>query len=263
MLTPAINLTQIPHKFTQSVVVYLCKYILPIFSIILLTGWIQTAQAAQLPNFKATFDVTALGIVLGQAKQKMHCQNSECTLTSQAKPSGFAAAFFKDSSLETVKLHQDQNQFIWKSYHKVGTHFKNDHPVQKSIHLKLNAQQNKVICPEKAREWPLQPKLFDVVSIAYAIQHAKLNQLPLNHFTLQDSNFQDKLTLKSVHKDEYISLDFAEDYVDAVKYRFTSQHSEIELWLLPNFNYFPGKIRIVNKDEKTISLSLSEPPETL
>ena len=223
----------------------------------------QPLHAAKLSNFKAVFDVETAGIILGQAKHSMQCHNSTCTLKSDAKPSGFAAVFFKDSSHETITLKQTENTLTWQSYHKLSISYKNDIAKEKTINLKLIAAENKVIYSEKKHEWPMQSQLFDVMSMAYAIQHAQLNNLPMNKFTLQDSNFQDKLTLKSTNTSALIGFEFADSDLDAVKYRFTSQHAEIELWLLPKYNYFPGKIRVINKDEKTITLSLAEPPKTL
>ena len=223
----------------------------------------QPLYAAKLSNFKAVFDVEAVGLTLGQAKHSMQCKDSICTLKSDAKPSGFAAVFFKDSSHETITLHQTENTLKWQSYHKLGISYKNDIAKEKTMNLKLDKAENKVIYPEKKREWPMQPQLFDVMSIAYAIQHAQLNNLPMNNFTLQDNNFQDKLTLKSTNNSDYLGFEFADNDLEAVKYYFTSKHAEIELWLLPKYNSFPGKIRVVNKDEKTITLSLAEPPKTL
>ncbi|BCN93674.1 hypothetical protein THMIRHAM_14590 [Thiomicrorhabdus immobilis] len=222
-----------------------------------------SAYSAELPNFKAEFNVQALGLNLGQAKHSMQCTAGNCTLKSDAKPSGLAAAFFKDSSHETIQLKQTQDTLSWQSYHKLGISYKDGKSKEKVTNLKLDPKQNKVIYPEKNREWPMQPQLFDVMSIAYAIQHAKLNNASLQNFTLQDTNFQDKLVLKSTNQHDFVGLDFADNNLDAVKYHFTSQHAEIELWLLPKYNYFPGKIRILNKDEKTITLSLAEPPKLL
>ena len=152
----------------------------------------QPLYAAKLPNFNAVFDVEAAGLTLGQAKHSMQCKDSICTLKSDAKPSGLAAVFFKDSSHETITLHQTENTLNWQSYHKLGISYKNDIAKEKATNLKLVTEENKVVYPEKNREWPMQPQLFDVMSIAYAIQHAQLNNLPMNNFTLQDSNFQDK-----------------------------------------------------------------------
>jgi len=224
---------------------------------------LQPVNAAELSNFKAVFNVEAIGLTLGQAKHSMDCQESTCTLKSVAKPSGFAAAFFKDTSHETIKLQQNDTMFTWQSYSKLGVSYKDGKAKEKTLNLQLNVEQNKVICPEKKREWPMQPQLFDVMSISYAIQHAKLNNLPLTNFTLQDSNFQDKLQLKSTNNRDFLDFDFEDNDLDAVKYHFTSKHAEIELWLLPKYDYFPGKIRVVNKEEKTITLSLAEPPKTL
>lgn len=222
-----------------------------------------SVYSAELPNFKAEFNVQALGLNLGQAKHSMQCVAGNCILKSDAKPSGLAAAFFKDSSHETIQLKQTHDTLSWQSYHKLGISYKDGKSKEKITNLKLDSVQDKVIYPEKNREWPMQPQLFDVMSIAYAIQHAKLNNASLQNFTLQDTNFQDKLVLRSTNQHDFVDLDFADDNLDAVKYHFTSQHAEIELWLLPKYNYFPGKIRILNKDEKTITLSLAEPPKLL
>ncbi|WP_321323961.1 DUF3108 domain-containing protein [Thiomicrorhabdus sp.] len=221
------------------------------------------AYSVELPNFKAVFDVEAIGITLGQAKQSFICQQQKCTLKSDAKPSGLAAAFFKDSSHETVQLLQNDNQLNWLSYHKLGISYKGDKAKEKHLNLTYNAKTDMVDYPQKKREWPMRENLFDSVSIAYAIQHAILNKQPIDNFTLQDSNFQDKLIHKATDKHNFVDLDFADDSLDAVKYSFTSNHVNIELWLLPKYNYFPGKIRIVNKEEKTITLSLAEPPNFL
>ncbi|MDX1352149.1 MAG: DUF3108 domain-containing protein [Thiomicrorhabdus sp.] len=221
------------------------------------------AYSAELADFKAVYDVDALGLTLGQAKHQFTCSDSNCTLKSDAKPSGFAAVFFKDSSHETIQLTQTQDELTWQSYHKLGISYKDDKVKEKQQNFIFNAEQNKVIYPEKQREWPMQPQLFDSISIAYAIQHAVINQQSVEQFTLQDANFQDKLTLKSTDEEAFVAIDFADDNLDAVKYHFASDHVEIELWLLPKYNYFPGKIRIVNKEEKTITLTLAEPPKFL
>jgi len=221
------------------------------------------ANSAELPNFKAIFDVEALGMTLGQAKQSFICKQQKCILKSDAKPSGLAAAFFKDSSHETIQLTQNDNQLNWLSYHKLGISYKKDKAKEKHLNLIYNPKTAMVDCPEKNHQWPKGDNLFDSVSIAYAIQHAILNKLPIDNFILQDSNFQDKLTHKATDKHDFIDLDFADDSLDAVKYSFTSKHVNIELWLLPKYNYFPGKIRILNKEEKTITLSLAEPPKLL
>ena len=244
-----IKKTKLKHAFYSAI-------LLGLFSI-------NPSYSAELSDFKATYDVDALGLTLGQAKHQFTCQNSNCVLKSDAKPSGFAAAFFKDSSHETIHLKQTKDNLTWQSYHKLGISYKDDKAKEKHQNFVFNADKNSVVYPEKAREWPMQPKLFDSISIAYAIQHAVINQQPIDSFTLQDGNFQDKLNLKSTDKHNFVALDFADDNIDAVKYRFTSQHVEIELWLLPKYNYFPGKIRIVNKEEKTITLTLAEPPKFL
>ncbi len=222
------------------------------------------AFAEKIPDFKASFEVEAMGMSLGKAKHQLRCQDSDCTLTNQAKPEGFAAMLSSDSSIERVKLKQTENGLFWLSYHKTGYSKKNGQERKKVSILEKSHTDNKVTFfrnQKKKSEWPIQNKLFDTVSLAYAFQHAYLNQNPLDQFVLQDTNFQDKLELKT-QKNDSIDLGFA-DRINAVKYRLVSQNVQIELWLIPEYNYFPGRMRIVNQNDKTITLSLVKPPKIL
>ena len=119
---------------------------------------------------------------------------------------------------------------------------------------------------EKNRTWPIQPNTFDIMSMSYAIQYFKLNKIPLAKLNLhiQDSNFQEKLMFKTIDQADQLSFKFTRKDVKALKYVFESQQSRIELWLLPEYDYFPGKIRLINKKEdKTITLNLAELPKKL
>jgi len=231
---------------------------------LLLSSFNAPAQAQALKNFSAQFEVEALGMTLGLAKHTFSCQSSNCTLTSSAKPSGFAAMLSSDSSTETIKLKQTDGTVQWLSYHKVGLTEKNGKPVTKEVSLKLDNAKNKIFFfknQRKKREWPAKERVFDSISLGYAMQHAKLNNRQLDDFVLQDSNFQDKLNLQHPEKKTTIKTSFSDRALQASKYSFTSEHVEIELWLLPKYNFFPGKIRIVNQHDKTITLSLAEPPK--
>lgn len=221
----------------------------------------QQVLAQDIKDFQAKFHVEAMSMNLGIAKHKWQCKQENCFLISDAKPSGLAALFFSDSSLETVSFKQSENQLLWQGYRKVGFSEKNGEKVQKITELKLN--QDKVVCPQKSKQWPAKEKMFDALSIGYAIWHAKLNQQSLDGFVLIDPNFQTELKLQATNSNAVIALDFGEDNMDAVKYHFVSPKADIELWLLPEFNYFPGKVRIKNQENKTLTLSLAEPPKPL
>ncbi|WP_168188904.1 DUF3108 domain-containing protein [Thiomicrorhabdus sediminis] len=219
------------------------------------------AAAQSIQDFQAKFHVEAMGMNLGIAKHQWQCKQENCFLISDAKPSGLAALFFTDSSLETVSFKQSEKQLLWQGYRKVGFSEKNGTKTQKITELKLN--QDTVVCPQKNKQWPVKEKMFDALSIGYAVWHAKLNRQSLDHFVLIDPNFQTELKLQSKNNNARIALDFGEDNMDAVKYHFVSPKADIELWLLPEFNYFPGKVRIKNQENKTLTLSLAEPPKPL
>ncbi|MCF6345577.1 MAG: DUF3108 domain-containing protein [Thiomicrorhabdus sp.] len=226
----------------------------------------STSLAATLPNFTSSYYVNAFGVELGKATHQFNCQQENCTLVSRAKPTGLAAMLFSDSSIETIQLKQTKDTLSWLSYHKLGTSKKDGKKVQKHTTLKLDSENDQVVFVEKNRTWPIQPNTFDIMSIPYAIQYFKLNNQTLESFELhiQDSNFQEKLTFKAIDQPDQLKFKFSNKYFKALKYVFESQQSKVELWLLPEHQYFPGKIRLINKKEdKTITLNLAELPKIL
>jgi len=224
------------------------------------------SYATTLPHFKTSYHVNAFGVELGKAKHQFSCQQENCTLVSRAKPSGMAALFFSDSSIETIQLKQSQERLIWLSYHKLGTSKKEGKQVQKHTTLQRNESKNQVVFIEKNRIWPLPSNIFDILSLPYAIQYFKLNNKALNELELyiQDSNFQEKLRFRVIDQPDHLSFKFSNHEFKALKYVFESQQFKMELWLLPKYQYFPAKIRLINKKEnKTITLNLAELPKLL
>ncbi len=224
------------------------------------------AFATTLPNFKTSYDVNAFGVELGKASHQFQCQQEDCTLISRAKPSGLAAMFFSDSSIETSQLKQTKDNLVWLSYHKIGISKKDGKKIKKHTSLKRDEESKQILFIEKNRTWPIQDNTFDIMSLAYAIQYFTLNNRPLNTLELhiQDSNFQEKLRVKTIEQSDSLKFKFSNKHFKAVKYVLESQQFKIELWLLPNHQYFPGKIRLINKKEdKTITLNLAELPKLL
>lgn len=222
--------------------------------------------AATLPNFKATYEVDAFDIILGKANYAFNCQQTDCTLTSSAKPSGLARLFTSDSSYETAKFTQTKQDLTWLSYHKLGLSEKNGKTIEKTVTLTREERQKRIWHSEKEKAWPIQTNIYDLMSIAFAIQYYKLNNRPLPELNLyiQDNNFQESIAFETVDKAETIGFEFADDELEALRYTFASHNSKIELWLLENHHYFPGRIRITNKEEdRTITLNLAELPHIL
>lgn len=246
---------------------YLCLNIARLTGLSLfIVLYTTTSLAATLPNFKSSYYVNAFGVELGKANHQFQCQQENCTLISRAKPSGLAAMFFSDSSIETIQLKQTKDSLTWLSYHKLGVSKKDGKTTKKHTTMKRDDAHNQIIFIEKNRTWSIQPNTFDIMSISYAIQYFKLNNQPLKELQLhiQDSNFQEKLIFKTIDQPEQLEFKFSNHSFNALKYVFESQKSRIELWLLPEHNYFPGKIHLINKKEdKTITLNLSELPKIL
>lgn len=224
----------------------------------------HSSQAETLTNFQADFEVQALGMTLGKAKHHFTCHGADCTLTSSAKPSGLAALMSSDSSQETISLHQTADHLQWLAYNKVGKTEKQGKPIEKQRKLILNPLDNTISSYKNQRlkkQWPATAKTYDAVSLAYAIQFAVLNQQPLTDFVLQDIAFQDSLKLVATEPQQPLELPFLDDSIEANKYQFSSQHTQITLWLVPTLKYFPSKIQIINHNDKTITLHLAEPPK--
>ena len=233
-----------------------------LIAVLLLSSfWSPFSFAQKLPEFKASFSVEALGMTLGEAKQSFSCMAEKCTLTSDAKPSGLAALFSSDSSHESVELINTDKELIWQQYTKIGTRVKDGKSKQKTTTLIRDTQSDQISYAQKNRSWPNQAKVYDALSLAYAIQYAVLNEQSLQDFYLQDTSFQDKLLLKQKPTIDSIELSRTNKSFSALKYEFSSEHTQIELWLLPNYSYFPGKIRVVNHHQKTITLTLAELPK--
>jgi hypothetical protein len=221
----------------------------------------SSSLAQSLSPFKAEFEVEALGMVLGKAKHAMDCQQNHCTLTSDAKPSGLAAMLSSDASFEEVTLVQNGAELKWLKYKKTEHTKKNGEPRTKIKTLTLNETNNTIVYQKNKRQWPAKANTYDSISLAYAIQHAELNEKKVDNFVLQDTHFQAPLKLKSRTDNSSVELNFADYKLDAVKYQFTSSHAQVDIWLLPKYNFFPGKIKILNKKKQTIQLTLAEPPK--
>lgn len=220
-----------------------------------------SSYAKTLSDFDAKFDVQIMGMNVGQAKHRFRCEQNNCILKTQAKPSGLGALMSSDSSSETIRFQQDDNFLKWLSYDKVGISKKNGETVKKFRSLKREGQQVHAFKNQRLKKsWKAPDKVYDAMSFAYAIQFAVLNKQPIENIYLQDTGFQDLLSLVSKNNNANLALDFSEDSFSAYKYVFNSKHSKISLWLLPTFNYFPSKIQIINHNDKKITLYLAEPP---
>ncbi|WP_178861070.1 DUF3108 domain-containing protein [Thiomicrorhabdus cannonii] len=220
------------------------------------------AAARNLPEFNAMFAVHAFNIKLGTSEQQLSCENSDCTLVATAKPSGFASLFVKEYTEERVALQQHNESLAWQSYQKI-IHRKDGN--DKTVTFELSdGQPSEVLYPEKQRRWPLQGKLYDMASIAYALQFARLNNQPLSDFYLQDTHGQEAITLTPMPDLKEVALADFETSYPAEAYGFATSKAKVKVWLLPEYSFFPAKIEVYNTEaDKTIILVLEELPELL
>jgi len=216
------------------------------------------SYAQPLTDFNAVFDVDVYGFTVGKATQKFNCNNQTktCLLTSVAKAPSWAKRFINESAIEKTTFHQTDTQLEWLEYHKSLTRRYDDRTEHKTITLKKQPLKNQITFVEQQKHWAIQDKVFDEISISYAIQHAILNNQPLKGFFLQGDKQQQALTIYVDETDEIIDLPF-EEYLNTTLIVFKNANIDAQVWLLNDHNYFPGRIEITNrKTDKTITLEL-------
>ncbi len=219
------------------------------------------AYAKPLPEFDATFEVHAFDIVLGNSKQSLNCQGEKCTLSATAKPSGLASLFISEKTHEEIKLTQNGPNLTWHSYVKQAGDDLKDKKKLKTVSLIRASDSSNIFYPEKDKQWPNQTKIFDIVSIAYALQHHQLNKLAIEGFYLQDTYGQEKLSIRSNQPVKELELADFKTQVKAVPFEFNTSKANVKIWLLPEHHYFPGRVDVYNiEKEKTITLLLKKLP---
>lgn len=219
-------------------------------------------QVQPIPDFDATFLVHAYGVDLGKSRHQLHCTQQDCVLETLSKPEGWVKIFFKDSAEEKIQLKQTAQSILWQGYQKLATRYKGDDAKIKSTTFELESDGQQIVYLEKKRQWPWNPGVFDATSIAYAIQWYALNNkdLATTQLTLQTNKKQYPIEFSILAHQETLKLEYGKE--PSQKYRFGNQRFEIDLWLLPEKQYFPGKLRIYDREEdKSIVLVLEKAPK--
>lgn len=216
------------------------------------------SQAKSLPDFSASFDVRVLGFKVGQAHHRMQCHNSDCLLTSEAKPPKWAQRFINESAVEKIKLSQQLGEFKWLEYKKYLTRRYEDRTEEKTYTIIRDEANKRIVYQEKNKVWPVQTHVYDVISLAYAIQFRLINQQPLKDLFLQSDKSQQQITFKKQNLSDEIDLPI-EDELQTKRFDFHNDKISAKLWLIPKMNYFPGQIEIENKEnDRTIVLELDK-----
>ena len=220
------------------------------------------ANAQSLKNFSAEFNVQVASFNIGQGTHSFECINQNCTLKSSAKPSGFIRNFFKDELYETAELIQTDSELTWQSYQKKDIRYKGDKVSERIKTLKKT--ENAIVFVEKNQTFPLKQSVFDQMSIAYAIQWLRINKAPKSEFDkliLQTHKGQSKVSFSDFSKPTALGFDFANSTLKAEKFSLNTDKVKVELWCLADYNWFPAKIKIYNKDkDRTITLNLAKKP---
>lgn len=222
-----------------------------------------SAFAQPLSDFNATFKIQALGMNLGTSKHTFKCNETGCTLTAYSKPEGLAKLLLNERSQETIQIEQLNNQFKWLSYtKKYGKDLSNKDEFKVESYLVNLNTPTEIINPNRQKSWPAQLEIFDSISLAYAVQFNALNEKPLNQLFLQESKRQQPLVLKSAFTPDALTLNNGKIFANAQRFDFETQKAKVKIWLLPTYDYFPGRVDVYNiKKEKTLTLVLQEPPK--
>lgn len=223
------------------------------------------AQTEPLHDFQARFEVTAFGLTLGHAQQRLQCQTQQCILSATAKPSGMAKLFVKEMTRETVQLRPSPAGLDWQGYQKITSPLDRPDQTLKTVTFEPTGQNPPQIrYVEKSRTWPKPARVFDLLSIAYAIQHARLNQLPLDELHLLDTPGVEPLRLESPPKPDSLTLANSDRVMKAERLEFKTSRAYVTVWLLKEQRFFPARIEIENTEtNKTITFLLEELSELL
>ena len=241
-------------KKTASLAVLIIALFLPI-----------TSFAVPIADFNATFNVYALGMKLGVSKHTLRCEQTDCTLKAISKPKGLAKLLLNESSEETIKLQQTDNQLTWLSYQKdYGKDLSNPKEFKTETYYLNDQIPAEIVNPDKQLSWPVKAQVYDSISLAYAVQFNVLNEKPLNALYLQDRKRQQPLLLKEAFTEKSLKLDNGHVIPKSELFQFETQQAKVKVWLLPKHDYFPARIEVYNiKKDKTLTLVLQEPPKTL
>ena len=225
----------------------------------------KPAQAASINAFDAVYNVHALGMTLGVSKHRFRCEQTQCTLQAVSKPQGLAKLLINEQSEETIKLAQTQNTLRWLSYQKkYGPDLSNPSSLKTQTFYLSDQLPNQVYNPKRQKSWPVQPQLYDSISLAYAVQFNVLNKKPLNGFFLQDRKRQEAIKFIASFYEVDLTLDNGQTYSKTPLFEFQSLEADIKVWLLTEYDFFPARVDVYNrKQNKTVTLLLQEPPKML
>lgn len=222
---------------------------------------LTTAHASSLPNADLEFEVHAFDIVFGKSKQTLRCHQNNCQLTAIARPSGLASWFVSESTREVIQFRQTKQQLTWLSYRKEAGDDLDDTDDLKTVTLKRDAN-NQVTYPEKNKQWPQQPNLFDMVSISYALAFRRLNQQSLTGLVIQDTYGQDPITIQANNKKQTLELADFKTEVNTQILQFETKVAKVKIWQMPQYDYLPARVDVYNKEkDKTITLLLTQLPK--
>jgi len=218
--------------------------------------------ALTLNDFTAHFTVQVASFNIGQGTHTFKCVEQNCTLKSYAKPSGFIRNFFKDELYETTELTQTDSQLLWQSYQRKDVRYKGSKVSERVKTLEKTDQA--IIYTEKQQSFPLNHSAFDQMSIAYVIQWLRLNNAPRDKFNkliLQTEKGQFPINFTEFGQATTLGLAFANSTLKAEKFVLQTDKINVELWCLAEYDWFPAKIKIYNKDkDRTITLELAKAP---
>ena len=222
------------------------------FWLILPLLWLEVARAASgLPDFDATFSVSAFGMEIGTARHTLRCQARQCTFTGEARPEGMARLFTHEHLWEQSRFELGEHGPVWQSYTKKK--FKDDRLVRT---VTLMRTPKGILYQEGPHTFPLQDHLFDALSLPLALAWYSTHGQPATPLYLQDNNWQDRLTFSAINRPEQLERSAFEDQ-NTRYWEADSPHAHVRIWLLSEAYHLPYRIEVRNKEQKrTIILQL-------
>lgn len=215
---------------------------------------------AQAIDFEAKFNTRLMGIHVGTVSQNMSCIDGLCTLKNQAIPPGWAKLFINESSIETIKLHYHQDHLEWLHYHKELERRYSDRTKHITVDIKADREKDQIISVQEKLTWPYHPHAYDMISIVHALRFYVQQNQTIPALVLQEEREQNPVDFKVQNQKTTTHTGFKSD-LSARYFEWDTQRQHIKIWLLEDYDMFPGRIDFYNKQhDRRVVLVLEQPP---
>ncbi len=235
-------------------------------SVLMLCSLVQVAvaqttiQTTLKPDFNAEFTVRVMGINVGTASQSLICDTQNCLLETSAIPDRWARRLANEETHEQITLRLDANsQLRWLSYQKTLQRYRGNTTPQITQFF-WDQDQDLIVNPDRELTWPASEQAFDMIAIIYALRQSLRAGQANPPLLLQEDKRQTPVNFISANQTTQVHTQFR-SHLTARFYEWASEDVQVKIWLLEDFEFFPGRIELTQHDSgRSVILSLKSAP---